>query len=273
MSGCSEFGAISPSDKDGANEAGAASPVLIAALYQFQRVESPIEFAAVLRARAASDGLRGTLILAGEGINGTIAGEPTALRAFVADLQAGIAPGPAFDNLTLKWARTDALPFGRLKIKVKREIVSLGVPEADPNVQVGQYIAPQDWDALIAEPDVLLIDTRNSFEFDYGTFPGAVDPGTTTFREFPAYVASQLDPKQNTRVAMFCTGGIRCEKASALMLARGFKEVYHLQGGILAYLEKMPAESRSWQGECFVFDERVAPDPASLGLKDAVLEE
>ena len=247
--------------------------ILIAALYQFCRVDDPIAFAAELRARAAAAGLRGTLIVAHEGINGTIAGEPAPLRAVVADLQAGILPGPAFDNLTLKWASTDALPFGRMKVKVKPEIVTLGVPEADPNLQVGQYIAPEDWDALIAEPDVLLIDTRNSFEFDYGTFPGAVDPGTTTFREFPAYVASQLDPKQNTRIAMFCTGGIRCEKASALMLARGFKEVYHLQGGILAYLEKMPAASRNWQGECFVFDARVAPDPASLGLKDAAAEE
>ncbi|MDR3522674.1 MAG: rhodanese-like domain-containing protein [Acetobacteraceae bacterium] len=248
-------------------------PILIAALYQFRRVDDPHAFAAVLRNRAAESGLRGTLILAREGINGTIAGEPAPLRAFVADLQAGISPGPAFDALTLKWARTQALPFGRMKVKVKPEIVTLGVPEADPTLQVGHYIAPQDWDALIAEPDVLLIDTRNSFEFKFGTFPGAVDPGTTTFREFPAFVASQLDPKQNTRVAMFCTGGIRCEKASALLLAHGFKEVYHLQGGILAYLEKMPAEARSWQGECFVFDERVAPDPASLGLQDAAAQE
>ncbi len=248
-------------------------PILIAALYQFCRVETPTEFAAALHARADAAGLRGTLILASEGINGTIAGESTALRAFVAELQTGIAPGPAFDGLTLKWASTDAMPFQRLKIKVKPEIVSLGAPEADPTQRVGTYVAPEDWDALISQPDVLLIDTRNSFEFDVGTFPGAVDPGTTTFREFPGFVSERLDPEQNTRVAMFCTGGIRCEKASALLLARGFREVYHLQGGILAYLEKMPPETRSWQGECFVFDERRAADPGRLGLAEDHLEE
>ena len=239
-------------------------PILIAALYQFRRVETPPEFAAVLREAAA--GLRGTLIIASEGINGTIAGEPAALRAFVAALQAGIAPGPAFDGLTLKWANADAMPFGRLKIKVKPEIVTLGAPEADPTQRVGTYVPPEEWDALISQSDMLLIDTRNSFECDVGTFPGAVDPGTTTFREFPGFVSERLDPEQNTRVAMFCTGGIRCEKASALLLARGFREVYHLQGGILAYLEKMPEASRSWQGECFVFDERRAADPGRLGL-------
>ena len=248
-------------------------PILIAALYQFRRVDTPQDFAAVLRARAASSGLLGTLIVAGEGINGTIAGEPAALRGFVAELQAGIAPGPAFDGLTLKWANTDAMPFGRLKIKVKPEIVTLGAPEADPTARVGTYVPPEAWDALISQPDVLLIDTRNSFEVDVGTFPGAIDPGTTTFREFPAYVAEKLDPAQNTKVAMFCTGGIRCEKASALLLARGFREVYHLQGGILAYLEKMPESQRSWQGECFVFDERRAADPRRLGLAEADPEE
>ena len=243
-------------------------PILIAALYEFHRIDDPNALAAELRARAGAAGLRGTLILAREGINGTIAGEHEPLRGFVADLQAR-----GFGNLTLKWANTDAMPFGRLKIKVKREIVTLGVPEIDPTQQVGEYVSPQEWDALILQPDVLLIDTRNSFEFELGTFPGAIDPGTTTFREFPDYVAGQLDPQQNTRVAMFCTGGIRCEKASSLLLARGFKQVYHLQGGILAYLEQVPEAQQSWQGKCFVFDERVAPEPSSLGLKESCSEE
>jgi UPF0176 protein len=243
-------------------------PILIAALYQFRRIDDPQTLAAELRALAEAAGLRGTLILAHEGINGTIAGEHAPLRGFVADLQA-----KGFGNLTLKWANTEALPFGRLKIKVKPEIVTLGAPEADPTARVGEYIAPAEWDALIAQPDVLLIDTRNSYEVELGTFPGAVDPGTTNFRQFPDYVAGQLDPQQNTRVAMFCTGGIRCEKASALMLARGFKQVYHLQGGILAYLEQVPEALQSWQGKCFVFDERRAPEAGSLGLKESCSEE
>jgi UPF0176 protein len=242
--------------------------ILIAALYQFRRVEDPHALAAVLRARAMPAGLRGTLILAHEGINGTIAGERDALRGFVTELQA-----EGFDNLALKWASAEAMPFGRLKIKVKPEIVTLGVAEADPTRQVGEYVAPEDWDALIGEPDVLLIDARNSFEVELGTFPGAVDPGTTTFRQFADYVAERLDPRQNKRVAMFCTGGIRCEKASSLLLARGFRQVYHLRGGILAYLEQVPEDRQSWQGQCFVFDERVAPEPGSLGLKENQAEE
>jgi len=221
-----------------------------------------------LRERAAVLGLRGTLIIAPEGINGTIAGEAASLRGFVAALQAGIGPGPGFAAMTLKWARTGRMPFGRLKIKVKREIVTLGVAEADPTQRVGHYVAPADWNALIAEPDVVLIDTRNSFEVAHGTFPGAIDPQTTKFTEFPRYVDQQLDPARHRRVAMFCTGGIRCEKASALMLARGFAEVYHLQGGILAYLEQVPHAERRWQGECFVFDEREVAPPETLGLQE-----
>jgi UPF0176 protein len=239
---------------------------LVAALYEFRPVEQPHALRAGLFARAEAMGLRGTLILASEGINGTIAGPDSALRAFVADLQTGVAPGPAFSAMTLKWARVAGIPFARLKIKVKPEIVTLCAPEADPAHQVGHYVTPAEWNRLLDDPELVLIDTRNSFEVAHGTFPGAIDPGTTKFTEFPDFVAEQLDPTIHKRVAMFCTGGIRCEKASALMLARGFSEVYHLQGGILAYLEQVPEAERRWQGACFVFDERELADPESLGL-------
>ncbi len=248
-------------------------PVLVAALYEFRSVAHPQELRAVLLERTRLLGLRGTLILASEGINGTIAGEPAALRGFVADLQAGIAPGPGFAGMTLKWAHTSKLPFARMKVKVKREIVTLAAPEADPAQMVGHYVAPTDWNALIAAPDVVLIDTRNSFEVEFGTFPGAIDPKTAKFTQFPEFVANTLDPARDRRVAMFCTGGIRCEKASALLLARGFDEVYHLQGGILAYLEQVPAAERQWQGECFVFDEREVAPPETLGLRIATDKE
>jgi UPF0176 protein len=242
--------------------------LLVAALYEFCRVEDPAALRLALLDRATADGLCGTLILASEGINGTIAGPPDLVRAFVADLQTGIAPGPGFAELTLKWASTDRMPFARLKIKVKREIVTLAVPEADPTQKVGRYVAPADWNRLLEDPDMVLIDTRNSFEVALGTFPGAIDPQTVNFTDFPAFVAEHLDPAQHRRVAMFCTGGIRCEKASALLLAQGFQEVYHLQGGILAYLEQIPEAERRWQGECFVFDEREVVDPQSLGLPE-----
>jgi UPF0176 protein len=150
------------------------------------------------------------------------------------------------------------MPFYRMKVRLKKEIVTLGVPGISPSKKVGRYVAPEDWNALIADPDVLLIDTRNTYEYDIGSFKGAVDPHTTTFREFPEYVKNNLDPAKHKKVAMFCTGGIRCEKASAFMLEQGFEDVYHLQGGILKYLEKVPASESLWQGECFVFDQRVA---------------
>lgn len=222
-----------------------------------------------LQPLASDGGLRGTLILAAEGINGTIAGEEVPLRRFVSALQAGVAPGPAFTRLNLKWSGAEGLPFGRLKIKVKREIVTLAAPEADPAARVGAYVAPAAWNDLLAEPDLLLIDTRNQFEIRYGTFPGALDPGTTRFSEFPAFVDRHLDPALHPRVAMFCTGGIRCEKASALLLARGFQTVFHLEGGILAYLEQVPPEQQLWQGRCFVFDAREALNAAALQARDA----
>ena len=156
------------------------------------------------------------------------------------------------------------MPFARLKVKIKSEIVTLGVPEIDPNQQVGTYVKPQEWNQVIGDPEVMVIDTRNDYEVEIGSFKGAIDPKTDSFREFPQYVAKNLDPQQHKKVAMFCTGGIRCEKASSYLLSQGFEEVYHLQGGILKYLEQVPPEESLWEGECFVFDERVAVKEGSI---------
>ena len=167
---------------------------------------------------------------------------------------------PRLADLEHKESFDDHMPFYRMKVKLKREIVTMGVDDIDPNQRVGTYVEPRDWNALVEDPEVLLIDTRNDYECDIGTFRGALDPHTTNFREFPAYVRENLDPGRHKKVAMFCTGGIRCEKASAFMLKEGFEEVYHLQGGILKYLEEVPKEQSTWEGECFVFDNRVAVD-------------
>jgi UPF0176 protein len=199
-------------------------------------------------------GISGTLLLAEEGINGTIAGTRSAIEKILAYLRRD----PRLADLEHKESSADHPPFYRMKVKLKKEIVTMGVPGIDPTERVGQYVKPEDWNALISDPDVLLIDTRNDYEVDVGTFKGAVDPRITTFREFPDYVKNNLNPNKKPRIAMFCTGGIRCEKASAYMLQQGFPEVYHLQGGILKYLENVPAEESLWQGECFVFDQRVA---------------
>ena len=165
-----------------------------------------------------------------------------------------------FADLEHKESFDDHIPFYRMKVKLKKEIVTLGVPGVDPNERVGRYVEPGDWNAVISDPEVVLIDTRNDYEVGIGTFRGAVDPNTTTFREFPAYVRANFDTSKHKKVAMFCTGGIRCEKASAFMLKEGFEEVYHLRGGILKYLEEIPRSESSWEGECFVFDNRVAVD-------------
>jgi UPF0176 protein len=230
-------------------------------LYKFVSLEDPRELRDNLFAEMSARGMRGTILLATEGINGTISAEPYAMEEFLAWLRSD----PRFEDLTTKDARTDVHPFKRLKVKVKPEILTLGRPEANPLDRVGTYVKPNDWNALIRDPEVLLIDTRNSFEVAAGTFPGAVDPGTRSFGEWPDYVARHLDPTRHRKIAMFCTGGIRCEKASAYLLAQRFPEVFHLEGGILAYMAEVPPGESLWQGECFVFDERVGVRHEEIG--------
>ena len=235
---------------------------LTAALYQF--VELP-DFAALqsqLLACCEANGVKGTLLLAPEGINGTIAGPAGAVHAVLAWLRSD----PRLAQLTHKEAWADHLPFHRMKVRLKKEIVTMGVPELHPALNAGQYVAPSDWNALIADPAVVLVDTRNAYEVSIGTFEGAINPGTDTFSELPGWVDREMAPGgklapvngQKPAVAMFCTGGIRCEKSTALLRAKGFEAVYHLQGGILKYLETVPESQTRWQGECFVFDERVS---------------
>jgi UPF0176 protein len=198
--------------------------------------------------------IKGTILLATEGINGTIAGKQKAIAELVTYLKSD----RNLADLEFKESTAKSMPFARLKVKIKSEIVTLGVPEIDPNQRVGTYVRPQEWNHIISDPEVTVIDTRNDYEVEIGSFKGAVDPKTQSFREFPQYIAENIDPQQHPKVAMFCTGGIRCEKASSYLLSQGFKEVYHLQGGILKYLEQVPSEESLWEGECFVFDERVA---------------
>ena len=198
--------------------------------------------------------IKGTIILAEEGINGTIAGSKDAIAKILHALKSI----PQLVDLSHKESTSEKPPFVRLKVKIKPEIVTLGFPAINPNHQVGQYVEPQDWNQIISNPEVVVVDTRNDYEVGLGSFKRAKNPNTESFREFPEYVAHNLDPKIHPKVAMFCTGGIRCEKASSYMLSQGFKEVYHLKGGILKYLETISAEESMWTGECFVFDERVA---------------
>ena len=230
----------------------------VAALYQFAPLPDFRDLREPLRALCASLAIKGTILLAHEGINGTVAGTPEAIDTLVAELQTGALFGGRLDRLELKFSHASAMPFARLKVRLKKEIVTLGDPATDPNLAVGVYVEPQDWNALIAAPDTLLIDTRNAFEVAMGTFEGAVDPQLSSFGEFKDFVARRLDPDKHRRIAMFCTGGIRCEKASSYLLSCGFKEIYHLKGGILKYLEGIPEKDSRWQGECFVFDDRIA---------------
>jgi UPF0176 protein len=233
-------------------------PLKVAAFYQFAALPDFRELREPLRAVCAGLRLKGSILLAHEGINGTIAGGSNAIDALVEELQSGALFGGRLDNLELKFSQAAAMPFARLKIRLKKEIVTLGDAAVDPTRQVGTYVAPADWNALISAPDTLVIDTRNAFEVAMGTFEGAVDPGILSFGQFKEFAAQHLDPARHPKIAMFCTGGIRCEKASAYLLAQGFSQVYHLKGGILRYLEDMPREQSRWRGECFVFDERVA---------------
>jgi UPF0176 protein len=230
----------------------------VAAFYQFAALPDFRELREPLRAICADLKLKGSVLLAHEGINGTLAGSADAIGALINELRDGALFGGRLDNLELKFSQATAMPFQRLKIRLKKEIVTLGDSGADPTRQVGIYVEPADWNDLIAAPDTLLIDIRNAFEVAMGTFAGALDPCINSFGQFREFAARHLDPAKHRRVAMFCTGGIRCEKASAYLLSRGFAQVYHLKGGILKYLEGVPETESRWRGECFVFDDRVA---------------
>lgn len=233
-------------------------PICVAALYRFTPFADHAALQAPLLAACRAQGVKGTLLLAHEGINGTIAGSDAGIAA-VLDHIRGL-PGCA--DLDVKFSRAPAMPFHRMKVRLKAEIVTMGVAEIDPLASVGTYIAPADWNALIADPSTIVIDTRNDYEVAIGTFRRAIDPQTASFRDFPAWFRAQRDKLlgqgQAPKVAMFCTGGIRCEKSTAFLKAEGVEQVYHLKGGILKYLEDVPAEDSLWQGECFVFDQRVS---------------
>jgi UPF0176 protein len=233
-------------------------PYKVAAFYQFTALPDFRQLREPLRAVCAGLHLKGSVLLAHEGINGTLAGEAEAIDRLIGELRDDALFGGRLDNLELKFSASEALPFQRLKVRLKKEIVTLGCTSADPDRRVGTYVDPADWNALIAARDVLVIDTRNAFEVAMGTFEGAVDPGIRSFGQFKDFAADYLDPIKHRKIAMFCTGGIRCEKASAYLLSRGFAEVYHLKGGILKYIEGVPEAESRWRGECFVFDERVA---------------
>ena len=234
---------------------------LVAALYHFVTLPGFTELRQPLQALCEESGVKGTLLLAREGINGTIAGPDEGIRKVLAFLRAQ----PEFTALEHKESRASHMPFVRLKVKLKKEIVTMGVENIDPNEVVGTYLNPREWNELIADPDTILIDTRNDYETAIGLFKGAVDPDIKTFREFPGWVRDNPGLHNKPKIAMYCTGGIRCEKATAFMKQEGFEEVYHLKGGILKYLEEVPEEESLWEGACFVFDERVS---VTHGLKE-----
>lgn len=230
------------------------SQVVVCALYKFVALPHYVDIQQPLLTLMEQGNIKGTLLLAAEGINGTVAGTQVAIDGLLLWLsqQAGL------DNIVYKLSFDDEMPFYRTKVKLKKEIVTMGVEGIDPRKVVGTYVKPKDWNRLISDPEVLLIDTRNDYEVSIGTFKNAVDPKTQTFREFPDYVKDHLDPAKHKKVAMFCTGGIRCEKSTAYLKEQGFDEVYHLEGGVLKYLEEVKPEESMWQGECFVFDNRVS---------------
>ncbi|KMS60331.1 hypothetical protein V474_01215 [Novosphingobium barchaimii LL02] len=231
--------------------------VRVAALYRFTRFEDCAALRAPLESLCRDHGIRGTLLLAHEGINGTIAGTPAGIDAVLAHIRTL----PDCADLDVKLSGAETMPFHRMKVRLKREIVTMGEPDIDPLAVVGTYVEPQDWNALIADPDTIVIDTRNDYEVAVGTFEGAIDPKTATFRDFPEWFRSErerlLGEGKPPKVAMFCTGGIRCEKSTAFLKQEGVDDVYHLKGGILKYLETVPEEDSLWRGECFVFDQRV----------------
>ncbi len=226
----------------------------VVALYRFVTLEGLPKLQKRIKTLCDAHNICGTLLIAPEGINGTVAGQGEAIPKLITLLDeiAGVSQGE------LKYSHASERPFRRIKVRLKKEIITMKAPEANPTKQVGTYVTPENWNDLIADPDVTLVDTRNTYETAVGIFKGAIDPKIETFTEFKDYVHNNMDPKKQKKVAMFCTGGIRCEKASSYMLAHGFEEVYHLQGGILKYLEEVPKEESQWDGDCFVFDRRVA---------------
>ncbi len=230
------------------------SPITVCALYKFVTLSDYESMRESVRSTMVALEIRGTLLLANEGINGTISGSDKNIHKFLDWLQTDAR----LANIDYKLSYHQEQPFHRTKVKLKKEIVTMGIEGIDPNKVVGTYVEAKDWNALISDPETVLIDTRNEYEYNIGTFANAVNPHTETFREFPDYVAREMDPAKHKKVAMFCTGGIRCEKASAFMKEQGFEEVFHLKGGILKYLEEVDQKDTLWNGECFVFDERVA---------------
>ena len=237
-------------------------PICVAALYRFAVIPDCAAIRAPLAALCRAKGIKGTLLLAREGINGTIAGSDAGIARVVAAIRAKLLDLGGCADLEVKYSRAAALPFHRMKVRIKREIVTMGQPHINPLAGTGHYVLPADWNRLIADPGTILIDTRNDYEVAIGTFAGAIDPRTRSFRDFPAWFRAErerlLGEGSSSKVAMFCTGGIRCEKSTAFLKAEGVDEVYHLQGGILKYLESVPPAESLWQGECFVFDHRVA---------------
>jgi UPF0176 protein len=233
----------------------------VCALYHFTRFDDPAALREPLLAVCSDNAITGTLLLAKEGINGTVAGPEAGINALLTHLRS--LPGCA--DLEWKISTAQDRPFARMKVRLKKEIVTMGVPDVDPRAKVGHYVQPSEWNELIQSPDVAVIDTRNDYEVAIGTFEGAVDPKTDSFREFPEWWEKNKDRFHNKRIAMFCTGGIRCEKSTNYLLSQGVEEVYHLKGGILKYLEEVPAKQSTWQGECFVFDGRVS---VGHGLKE-----
>ncbi|MFK7792120.1 MAG: rhodanese-related sulfurtransferase [Devosiaceae bacterium] len=226
----------------------------VAALYHFAKVPDPEAVQGPLKALCETLGIKGILLLAPEGINGTIAGPRAGLDAVLAHIRAL----PGFAELEFKESTAQAMPFKRMKVRLKREIVTMNQPDVDPTCAVGRYVQPENWNAFISEPDVVVIDTRNTYETAIGTFEGAIDPGTRTFGQFPNWWEENAERFHNKKIAMFCTGGIRCEKSTGYLVSQGVEEVYHLKGGVLKYLETVKADESLWRGDCFVFDERVS---------------
>ena len=229
--------------------------ILVAALYKFVEIDDLLSLQSDLHEICEKNNIMGTILIANEGINGTISGKTNEINQTISLLKSD----KRFANIEIKYSSTNKQPFHRMKVRLKKEIVTIGLPEINPNKKVGTYVKPEDWNDLISDPNVIVIDTRNKYETKIGSFQNALDPETSSFREFPDWVKKFKSSKENAnkKIAMFCTGGIRCEKASSLMKEEGFEDVYHLQGGILKYLETIDKENSLWNGECFVFDQRV----------------